>query len=235
MFKKFFEKLKIHIHNSYKVTPYTIMSLGPNCYPRTVLARTHLIKRKKEGRKSYPFDLAWFHKARYITEFLGNDFENFLSELKYSDFSSSWDNGEKINFSHEAYIGRNEKNKLIRIYNKRIENFRNEMSKENPILFLQILKDEKVGENCLETYYILEKICGGRKFIYAVIDLIDILPDNYSGKIKILKLSLPNDNADVFSEDFYFSEDGKITENKIGEYLKSLIQSEWGIKTEIFL
>lgn len=235
MFGNILNKIKVHIYNSFTTSPYTIMSLGPNCYPRTVLTRTGLIKHKKEGQKSYPFDLAWFHRASYVTEFLENNFENFLSELKYSDYSSSWDNGEKINFSHEAYIGPNEKNKLIRVYNRRIKNFAKELSNDKPILFLQILKDEKVGEDCINTYKVIQKLCKNRKFLYVVIDFINILPDNLENGMKKLNISLPTNNTDVFSKEFYTSNEGIVIENQIKNYIENLIQSEWGINPTKFL
>ena len=89
------EKITNLIKNFCKTAPYTIISLGPNCYPRTVLTRKGLMKRKKQGQKSYPFDLAWYHSAKYVTEFLLNDFENFFTDLRYSYVSTSWDSGTK--------------------------------------------------------------------------------------------------------------------------------------------
>jgi len=235
LFKNFIRKIKVHISNSVKKSPYVFVSLGPNCYPRTVLTRVGLIKHKKEGQKTYPFDFAWFHKAKYVTEFLNNNFENFLSELKYSDFSSSWDNGEKINFSHEAYIGPNEKNKLIKVYKRRINNFLNDIKQDKPFIFLQILKDRKVGEDCLNTYSALKNLLRNKKFVYVVVDFMNIIPNNLPSEIKFIKLSLPSDDTDVFSKEFYLSEDGMKTENEISEFIKNVIKNEFNITPVKFL
>ncbi|MBQ2644492.1 hypothetical protein IJG14_02830, partial [bacterium] len=172
-----FEKIFVHLKNRFKSVPYSIISLGPNCYPRTILSRNKLIKTKMEGQISYPFDLAWFHSAKYVTEFLSNNFNNFLSDLRYSQYSGSWDNGVKINFSHEAYIGPNEKNKLIKIYKKRINNFNKALKNNKPIVFIQIFKDEKVGQDCINTYNVLKNLCSHKNFIYIVIDCAGCLKD----------------------------------------------------------
>jgi len=228
-------KIKVHITNSFKKAPYVIVSLGPNCYPRTVLTRMGLIKHKKEGQKTYPFDFTWLHKAKYITEFLNNNFANFLSELKYSDFSSSWDNGEKINFSHEAYIGPNEKNKLIKVYKNRIKNFLEDIKQDKPFIFLQILKDKKVGEDCLNTYSALKNLLGNKKFVYVIVDFINVIPDNLPSEIKFINLSLPSEDTDVFSKEFYLSENGMKTENEISEFIKNVIKNEFKITPVKFL
>ena len=237
LFNNFYKKLNVYVRNLLTFPKYKIISLGPNCYPRTVLTRTGLIKHKREGQKTYPFDFVWMHKAEYVTEFLNNNFENFLSELKYSDYSSSWDNGEKINFSHEAHIGSNEKNKLIKIYKKRIKNFTDEIKKEQgkPFIFLQILKDTKVGQDCINTYSALKNLCKEKKFVYIVIDFINIVPKNLPPEIKVKKLTLPDGNTDVFSKDFYLSDKGKKIENNISEIIEKIIKTELNINIKKFM
>ena len=236
LFNNFYKKFNVYIKNLFTFTQYTIISLGPNCYPRTVLTRTGLIKHRKEGQKTCPFDFAWIHRAEYVTEFLNNDFKNFLSELKYSDYSSSWDNGEKINFSHESHIGSNEKNKLIKIYKRRIENFSNAVKKQKkPFIFLQILKDTEVGEDCINTFSALKNICKEKKFIYIIVDFINIVPDNLPSEIKVIKLNLPYENTDVFSKEFYLSERGKEIENTISEFIEKIIKEELNTDTVKFL
>ena len=183
--QNFFRKIKTRIHNYFTKPPYEIISLGPNCYPRTVLTRTGLLKHKNEGQKTYPFDFTWIHKAKFVTEFLNNNFENFLSELKYSDFCSSWDNGDKINFSHEMFISSKQKNKLIKIYSKRINNFLSDIQQQKPFIFFQILKDAEVGEDCINTFQAIKNIFGERKFVYAVADFINIVPENIPQKLKL--------------------------------------------------
>ena len=231
----FFRKIKAHIVNYFTQTPYEIISLGPNCYPRTVLSRTHLIKHRIEGQKTYPFDFAWIHKAKYVTEFLNNNFENFLSELKYSEYCSSWDNGNKINFSHEAFITSKQKNKLIRIYKKRIKNFLTDIKKDKSFVFLQILKDYETGEDCKNTYQTLKNIFGERKFVYAVADFIGIVPEDIPSEIRLIRLNLPSVKTDVFSKEFYLSQTGINTENEISEFVKKIIREELNLAPVQFL
>ena len=228
LFDNLYKKISIHLKNLLTPAKYTIISLGPNCYPRTVLTRTGLIKRKKEGQKTYPFDFVWIHKAKYVTEFLNNNFENFLSELKYSNYSSSWDNGNKINFSHEAHIGVNGKKKLIKIYKKRIKNFQKEIKNgKQPFIFLQILKDTNTEEDCINTYSALKNINGKKKFVYIIVDFVNLLSDSLPFEIKAVKLELPSKNTDVFSKEFYQSDKGKEIEKKISDSIEKIVKKEF--------
>lgn len=230
------EKIIRHVKNTCKNPSYEIVSLGPNCYPRTVLTRMKLIKRKSCGRRTMPFDFAYYHHAKFITEFLQNDFADFFKDLHYSDFCKSFDSGEKINFSHEAYLKENEKSKLINIYKKRINNFREELQQTKPIVFLQILKDENVGEDCKNTYKTLKKICAGRKFAYIVIDCKDIIqPQKIPFEIYLTKMHLPQEDTDIFSPDFYKSDYGKMFEEKIANFIGNVIMKEFGDNVERFL
>lgn len=224
----FIDKILSYIKNICKSSPYSLISLGPNCYPKTVLTRTGLMKRKRQGQPTMPFDLAWYHSAKYITEFLENDFDKFLVDLHYSEYSGSWDNGEKINFSHEAYIGPTEKHRLIQVYRHRIKNFRKEMKSTKPILFLQVLKDPEVGEDCLNTFNVLKKLCEGRKFIFVVIDCIHkidnlILPE----EIYSIQLPFPKEETNVFSKDFYESPQGAQFEQDIADFIENIIINEF--------
>lgn len=235
MIDLFIKKLIRQIKNTAKNTPYSIVSLGPNCYPRTVLTRMKLIKQKSCGRQTMPFDFAYYHEAKFVTEFLNNDFTDFFKDLHYSEFCKSFDNGNKINFSHESYLSQNQKNKLIKIYEKRITAFRNEMKKEEPILFLQILKDEEVGEDCKNTYETLKKICGKRKFAYVVIDCINLVqPHKVPFEIYLTKMHLPQKDTDIFAPEFYNSDFGKNFEKKIANFIGNVIIKEFGYNVEKF-
>lgn len=226
----FFKKLKKYIRNICQESPYNIISLGPNCYPKTILTRKGLIKRHNEGEMTLPFDLAWYHSAKYITEFLNNNFENFLTDLKYSEYSNSWDNGEKINFSHEAYIGPTEKHRLIQVYRNRIKNFRKKISEKKPILFLQIFKDEKIDSDCTQTYEAIKNLCLNKKFIYVVIDCTNsINKKSLPQEIIFLEKPFPIEHPDVFDKSFYMSEPGAAFEQEIADFLENIIKEEFAI------
>lgn len=232
----FFKKIKKYIRNICQESPYNIISLGPNCYPKTILTRKGLLKRRNEGEVTLPFDLAWYHSAKYITEFLNNNFENFLTDLKYSEYSASWDNGEKINFSHEAYIGPTEKHRLIQVYRKRIKNFRRKIKENKPLLFLQIFKDKQVKEDCTNTYFALKDLCGVKKFIYIVIDCTNqISPKSLPQEIIFLQKAFPSKNQNVFDKTFYLSEDGMLFENQIADFIENTIKEEFAVWPVNFL
>ena len=109
------------------------------------------------------------------------------------------------------------------------------MKKEEPILFLQILKDEEVGEDCKNTYETLKKMCGKRKFAYVVIDCVDLVqPHRVPFEIYLTKMHLPSENTDIFAPEFYNSDFGKNFEKKIANFIGNVIIKEFGYKVEKF-
>ena len=119
------------------------------------------------------------------------------------------------------------KNKLIRTYKRKKNNFRRSIKSSKPILFLQILKDEKVGQDCINTFNAIQNLCKDKKFVYVVIDCTNQL-DGVSFPEKIYNLNLPLEkNTDVFSKSFYESEQGKLFEQKITKYIEEIIKDEF--------
>ena len=61
---------------------YTIISLGLNCLPRTLLTRWGLKPSKKLGEPSMPFDLAVFDQLE-VTHCIKTEFCDFFKGLKF--------------------------------------------------------------------------------------------------------------------------------------------------------
>ena len=112
----------LQIHNKYP-TNYFI-SLGENCFNRTVLTRHNLKQRRENGEMSYPFDLC-VCSINATLKNIKNDFSDYFADLYWDSKENIWCNKKYgIRYNHDGDCPQSEKNKLVARYTKRIENFR---------------------------------------------------------------------------------------------------------------
>lgn len=194
-----------------------IVSLGENCIPRTYATWFGLKPAKADGELSCPFDLM---VAPYQTmiHFIQNDFGGFLDDLKFSEKYNWWYNGRFfMYFIHDMDCGKDDKQKLIERYQRRIENFREiasgKMKKvfvlykcdgENEKIVNSFAEDLQVGDNrdlfamtekdLITLYDYLQKYCRG---------LVRLVVFGHSNRLEDIKC--PNVylyKEDVMREDF---------------------------------
>lgn len=192
-----------------------IISLGQNCIPRTILTRHGIKPRKILGELTYPFDLAIFGTIE-VTKCLKTNFEEFFFDLTFSKDKNCWiKSPDCIEFVHDS----TDKQKLISIYNRRIQNFKNEMKNPNPILFVQFLEQDEDVENL---YNELLKLRENRPFELIIIDTQDIA--NFQ-KAHILKLPFPSQDYrnNWWKKEYYNSAEGKVFEKKICDFIKNFL------------
>lgn len=222
--KEFYNKFK-EKYNLAKESPYSIISLGPSCYPKTILTRWKLKKTRAHGEKTLPFDLAWIHEAVFITEFIQHDFEDFFGDLQYITGIKCWDNFRKINFSHETNFGPKDKDLLIEKYTKRIANFQKQINDKKPVLFVQFLKDKSVGEDVNNLYNTIKNIRGDMPFELLVIDCDDLV-QNQIPEINLLKLKIPFGDCNLYDSRFYKSKEGMKFEKTIIKHCEDIIKNK---------
>lgn len=221
-------------YNSHKTSSYNIVSLGPSCYPKTILTRWKLKKTKAVGELTLPFDLAWVHEARFITQFIENDFSDFFKDLRYIKEIKSWDNFGMVNFSHETNFGPEDRDLLVEKYSKRINNFKDIISNKKPILFVQFLKNSGVGEDVENLYRVLNNIRGNKPFELLVIDAKNIV-NTENKDINILKVQLDEQDPNLYDPAFYRSEEGLAFEKNIIDECKSIIKKKLKCRLTKFL
>lgn len=201
---------------------YRIVSLGHNCFPRTVLTRWGLKPDRSEGELSMPFDLATFETFE-ITKNIQNDFENFFDNLEYREKphflkkEGYWIKApDCIEFMHEKDLKKDEKQKLIDIYKKRIDNFRICLNDPIPIVFVQLLGDCDDTENLYDS---LKKIRGDKPFSLVILDPQDSVKHS-NPNISVLKLKYPSPDYknNWWSQKYYTSKEGKLFEQKIADF-----------------
>jgi len=166
---------------------YNIISLGYNCYPRTLLTRYGLKKTREQGELTMPFDLAAF-ATKEITSNLRYDFQYFFDDLEYSREQNIWIKGkDKIQFSHDTWFGEDSKEELVDKYKKRIENFYAVVNDPSPLLFLQVLGDDEDVDN---VYLQLRRLRQQTKFVFCVIDS-NKLTEDLDKRIMVFRESAP--------------------------------------------
>lgn len=204
-----------------KKSDIKIIPLGQNCMPRTILTRWGIKPKKILGELTYPFDLAVF-ETREITHSLKTNFNEFFYNLNYREEKQLWvKEHDCIEFVHDKQFKKNDKEKLIKKYLERIENFEKTVSSSNPVLFVQILGDCSDIENLFNE---LKRIRDDKPFEFCVVDTQNITTP-VSG-VNILKLSYPDElyKNNWWRKEFYNSAKGRKFEKTIADFCNESIR-----------
>lgn len=189
--------------------------------PRTILSRQKVKPTKIMGEITYPFDLAVFG-MKEITKSLQTDFNEFFDDLEYT--GKYWIKAPNcIEFSHDKCFGKDDKDKLIALYKKRIQNFWQAMFDETPILFVQILGED---EDINAQYAQIVRLRYNRPFKIVVIDTQDVLHQIVEFEdIPILKLPYPKPDykQNWWRKEYYNSKEGKLFEKQIADFCKTIL------------
>lgn len=216
--------LKIFLNK--RINPaYTIISLGVDCFAKTFLTKHKFKKKKDSGELTLPFDFTFYTNAKYITEFIQNDFSDYFEEIYFVKESGYFGKARKIFFSHEKDFGENDREKLIEMYSRRIKNFYSVINSQKPLLFLQILTDKQIEEDVENLYNVLkEKI--KTPFHLAVVDCDNVINKELPKEISILKLQKPSADYDFYSPEYYRAKEGRDFEKKIRDFVSDTIKTK---------
>lgn len=146
------------------------VSIGEDCFCRTILTRWGLKKSAKMGEKSQPFDLS-IHSFKVICHLLKNNFADYLNPLDMIyDKSVNFCKNSKLNiyFNHETGVEYSVDDFIMlrEKYSKRIVNFFDSVAlNDNVNFYLHIRspKDFRRGE-VNELADILAKLRGEKKW-----------------------------------------------------------------------
>jgi len=133
--KHFKKKLNISVSyeksiEHFKSRHFNFISLGCNCFPRTVLTWWNMKPKKSEGEMSMPFDLA-IHPIDSIIKILKNNFSDYLDNLQFDSNTGYWHNTKyNIVFNHDQTLVN--ENDFKQRYLARIDNFKNSTKKNKP-------------------------------------------------------------------------------------------------------
>ena len=199
-----------------------IIPLGQNCIPRTILTKWKIKPQKIMGEKTYPFDLAVFGMPE-ITKCLRTDFNEFFDNLEFN--GEYWLKAPNcIYFSHDKRFKIKDQNKLINLYEKRIDNFREAIIKEENILFVQVLGED---EDIINQYKELKRLRGDKPFKMAIVDTQNILNELNLDNVYVLKQPFPSEEYknNWWKKKFYNSKVGKQFEKQIADFCLQVLET----------
>lgn len=218
------DSLKVFLNKRIN-SPYIIVSLGVNCFAKTFLTKHRFKKKKSSGELTLPFDFTFYTDAKYITEFIENDFREYFDEIYYVEESQYWGKARKIFFSHEKDFDENDKGKLIAMYANRIKNFYSALCSDKPILFFQVLTDKENGEDIERLYNVL-KAKVKAPFCFAVVDCDGIIDKEIPEGIEVFEVKKPFPDYDFYSPECYKSEEGREFERQICYFIDYVIKKK---------
>ncbi len=147
---------------------YKIVSLGRNCFPKTILTNYGLKPTKAQGELTMPFDLCITRTAS-LPRILNNDFSDYFDDLYFDKKISLWVNKKyHIRYNHDIDCDASQKDKLVERFSKRIENFKQTLCSDNFIYFV-LSSHKKIKQFDINNLYKIlstiqnEQTGGGKK------------------------------------------------------------------------
>lgn len=201
------------------------ISLGENCFVRTVLARHGLKPVKIHGEKSYPFDLC-VSKIRGINKILSNDFNGYFEGLQWDETNLQWQNLElSLMYNHDKDCGVNDKQKLIDRIHGRIKNFQ-KLKESTKLIFVFSTVDRNTSYKDINALFkILQEYFQGVSFKMVVAncsktELKDVKRISRKIYYKHIPHPYPNYWGEWYVEEFYNSPQGKKFEKRFCDFVK---------------
>lgn len=178
-------KTRQHFSDTYRkdLFSYRIISLGCNCFARTVPSLWGIKPRKNQGEVGYPFDLS-NNYLEIIAKSIANDFKGYFKTLTFDNELNIWvTNNRMSQFCHEHDLTRNDKDKIIERFSQRIKNMQFVLhSDEKVALFINYFQPQYAPNDFQETYKLynnlynsLKTYRGDRKFKFLIVDAFGML------------------------------------------------------------
>ena len=127
--------IKEHTHDD--VFSYRLVSLGCDCFSRTIPTLWGIKPRKKQGELGYPFDLSR-NNIKNVVAALTCDFKGYFDNLVFDKNLNFWiSDGGNIVYCHEPDCHENDKDKIISRFSDRINNLRMILTEDTkPAIFI---------------------------------------------------------------------------------------------------
>ena len=127
------ETLAEHL-NYQRHIAYRIVSLGSDCFSRTIPTLWGVKPRKRQGEPGCPFDLSTNFLSGIVRN-IEEDFANYFNTLHFN--GRFWEIARSNTvFSHENDCGPNDENTVRKRFSGRIDNFRRALADVRPALFV---------------------------------------------------------------------------------------------------
>ena len=200
----------------------TFISLGENCFVRTILVRHHTKCKRSEGELSYPFDLKVCY-IKTVIKLLQSDFKGYFDDLSWDDAKKIWVN-KKLNIMYNHDLDCDTKEKLISRYTTRIENMRMLKNKSGLVFVASTVNPDISIDDINQLYTVLKSTYRDIKFVFINIsksELKDIKNLNSEIFYKHIPNPYPNYWGEWYKEEFYNSKSGVEFECACNEFVRT--------------
>lgn len=227
--KNILEPTKTEFPNNF------FISLGENCFNRTVLSRYHLKQCREQGELSFPFDLC-VCSIHSVYKLIENDFSDYFENLQWNEQDQLWINTKYyIRYNHDRDCSKNDKEKLVERYTKRIKNFRNLFTDDKEHMFIVSSVNQDINKDEVLNLYnlLIDKI--NHKFGFAYIHLGKEKPsfaNVFEKKERVYEITpfyykhIPHPYQNFWGEwykmEWFNSVEGKQFENTFVNYIRNI-------------
>lgn len=201
---------------------YKIISLGWDCFSRTLPTWYGIKPMREQGELSYPFDLA-MHTLPGILKILQNDFADYLEDIEFEEATKMWHNHKyHIKYNHDETLTSVEEFRAR--YNKRIENFYNIINNEKNVFFIYHTLPSDKPEEIVKLYKEVQRLRNDKNFQLIVIThTLSELP--HLPHISLCYEPLPWENYSWWEED-HLTLQGVEFEHKIANRIIEIIKKQ---------
>lgn len=169
-------------HQNDDIFAYRIVSLGSNCFPRTVATWWKRKPTKRQGEIGCPFDLS-LQPLQLVEKYVATDFKDYFSTLSFNNEQGLWTIDKDIKFCHDLDCQADDRQKIIDRFSQRIENLRYILKEETkPALFICFYSPDLAPQDITEThrlynnlYQSIAKYRKERKFKFLVVDTFNVI------------------------------------------------------------
>ncbi len=206
---------------------YQIISLGSSCLSRTLPTFWGLKPRKKDGEKSYPFDLCACNITG-IMQNLQNDFAEYFDGLVWSKPFNHYVNVKKgIYYLHEDDLSDKPEDleTLHKRFKERINNFREALKSDKPIIFIFHYGDKlccSYPEEFDALYTEIKKLRGDKPMSFFVVDTTQSLQPKFQDVEYYIPDFLPRDYV-WHVEAYRYTKEGIRFESEMMQKLLKLV------------
>ncbi len=169
IFRNFFQKpYSLSEHCYFESLNYKIIPLGSYCLPRVITSRAKLKPLKRYGELTLPFDLSFHNDIDAVIQMLETDFENFFYGVEYDNENKYFINKKRSAiYNHEGYCNYKD---FVKLYTKRIENFREYVNLDKHIFFMMAIHQKIDTEKITRIYEVLDKARKNKMFSLIIIN-----------------------------------------------------------------
>ena len=201
------------------------LSLGENCFVRTVATRQGLKDCKSDGELSMPFDLC-VSSVRGTIQIIKNDFRNYFDGLYWDQEKQQWENKElRLGFNHDKDCDQNNRDMLVQRYTNRIKNMHKLRKNKKLACVFSTVNANTSPSDINELYKVVKAFFARTDLKFIVIDCSKAgvrKTNKISHRISYAHIPHPYPNywGEWYKSEFFDSEAGRKFEKRVATFIQ---------------